>query len=247
MSQVIRISAVSYLNSIPFVYGIKNSGILENYSMELDVPSTCAEKLLKERVDIGLVPVALIPSLKEYHIISEYCIGAVGKVRTVLLLSNIPLNEIKTIYLDNDSLTSVNLLRVLLRDYWKIKPELRKISSPAELSQEHPALLIGDKTFPAESKYKYVYDLAECWINYTGLPFVFAAWISNKKLPESFISQFNQALLYGLNNIEDTVKTMNNIIPNDIAIDYLKNYISYPLTKGKKEGMNLFLQKLRTF
>src|SRR5437867_12268285 len=90
-NNVIKVSCVSYLNSQPFIYGLKNNSIINEIDLSLDVPSVCAEKLRSGSVDIGLVPVAVIPQLKESHIISDYCIGADGKVETVLLLSDVPL------------------------------------------------------------------------------------------------------------------------------------------------------------
>ena len=76
MIKKIRISAISYLNSLPFVYGIKNSGFLTDYQMDLDAPAVCAQKLITDSVDIGLVPVAVLPELKNYHLLTNYCIGA---------------------------------------------------------------------------------------------------------------------------------------------------------------------------
>jgi chorismate dehydratase len=106
---MIRISAVSYLNTYPFIYGLERSELINECNITTDVPAICAQKLLNNEVDIGLVPVAIIPQLNSYRIISDYCIGAIGKVHTVLLLSKIPLPEIKNIYLDNESFSSVGL------------------------------------------------------------------------------------------------------------------------------------------
>ena len=86
----IRISAVKYANTYPFIYGLTESGFEKKVILETDHPSDCAAKLISGRVDIGLIPVAALPMLKEYHIISDYCIGANGNVRTVMLLSNCP-------------------------------------------------------------------------------------------------------------------------------------------------------------
>ena len=96
----IRISAVRYANTYPFIYGLRESGFDKKVILETDHPADCAAKVISGRVDIGLIPVAALPMLKEYYIISDYCIGAIGKVRTVMLLSNSPFNDISTIYLD---------------------------------------------------------------------------------------------------------------------------------------------------
>jgi chorismate dehydratase len=109
----IRISAVKYANTYPFIYGLTESGFDKKIILETDHPADCAAKLIKGNVDIGLIPVASLPKLKEYHIISDYCIGANGNVRTVLLLSNCQFEEIETIYLDYRSRSSVVLSKYL--------------------------------------------------------------------------------------------------------------------------------------
>ncbi len=111
----IRISAVKYANTYPFIYGLKESGFEKKVILETDHPADCASKLINNRADIGLIPVASLPLLNEYHIISDYCIGANGDVRTVMLLSNCPFEDVETIYLDYRSRSSVNLTRVLAR------------------------------------------------------------------------------------------------------------------------------------
>ena len=93
----IRVSAVSYLNSIPFVYGLEKSSVQSQIELSLDIPSECANKLLDNQVDLALVPVAIIPQLKFSEIISPYCIGANGPVETVCLFSQVSLNEIEEI------------------------------------------------------------------------------------------------------------------------------------------------------
>ena len=115
----IRISAVKYANTYPFIYGLMESGFDKKVILETDHPADCAAKLISGKVDIGLIPVATLPLLKEYHIISDYCIGANGNVRTVMLLSNCPFDEIETIYLDYRSRSSVNLSKVLAKNFWK--------------------------------------------------------------------------------------------------------------------------------
>src|SRR5450759_4990834 len=115
----IRISAVKYANTYPFIYGLIESGFDKKAILETDHPADCAAKLISGKVDIGLIPVAALPLLKEHHIISDFCIGAIGNVRTVLLLSNCPFDEIETILLDYRSRSSVNLTKVLAKNSWK--------------------------------------------------------------------------------------------------------------------------------
>ena len=205
--QRIKVSAVSYINTLPFLYGINNSEIKDQLDLSLDIPSDCAKKLLSGEVDIGLVPVAILPQLKEYHIISDYCIGAEGIVDSVALYSDVPLNEIEEVYLDYQSKTSITLVQVLAEKHWKITPVWKKASTGFENKIEGTTagVIIGDRTFNLSKQYKYKYDLAEEWFKFTGLPFVFACWVSNKKLPESFIAKFNAALESGVSNIDASV------------------------------------------
>src|SRR6056297_1467331 len=102
----IRISAVSYLNTIPFIYGLEKSGIQKTIAVERDVPAICAQKLLNNEADIGLIPVAALLNMNEYHILGDYCIGASSPVRTVALMSNDDIADIQSIYLDPQSRSS---------------------------------------------------------------------------------------------------------------------------------------------
>ena len=117
-----KISAVSYLNTMPFIYSINNSSLRNSIRMKLDYPSMCADKLLSDNVDIALAPVVVLNSSSKFRVISDYCIGSDGKVQTVCLYSNVPLKDIKKIYLDSQSRTSVELLKVLCKEYWRISP-----------------------------------------------------------------------------------------------------------------------------
>ncbi|MCX6296892.1 MAG: menaquinone biosynthesis protein [Bacteroidetes bacterium] len=242
--QKIKISVVSYLNSKPFINGLHNSGLLEKIDLQLDIPSVCAQKLLEGKVDIGLVPVAVLPLLKEKYVISDYCIGAVGKVASVMLYSDVPLNEISKVLLDYQSRTSVTLVKVLADKFWKIIPQW--ISAKADYENEiagtTAAVIIGDRTFGIENKYKYCYDLAEEWQKFTKLPFVFACWVSNKQLSESFLIEFNTALKKGLDNRPELIKELyeSKKYPTNIEV-YLNQNIDYDYDTAKKQALELFL------
>jgi chorismate dehydratase len=247
--QRIKVSAVSYINTLPFLYGINNSEIKDQLDLSLDIPSDCAKKLLSGEVDIGLVPVAILPQLKEYHIISDYCIGAVGDVDSVALYSDVPLDEIESVYLDYQSRTSVNLVKVLAKEYWKISPLWRETSEGYENKIEGNigGVIIGDRTFNLSKEYKYKYDLSEEWMKYSGLPFVFACWVSNIKLPKIFIEQFNEALNLGVNNIDKVIVNYSeeSISKQDLEL-YLKKRISYTLDDKKKLAITRFLNSIKT-
>jgi chorismate dehydratase len=239
----IKVGAVSYLNTKPLLYGIERSQELkEQIELIKDYPSKIATQLLDGTIDVGLVPVAVIPKMKEYHIISDYCIGAEGDVASVCLFSDVELDKVEKILLDYQSKTSVALCKVLLKDYWKkhIMLEDAKQDFSEEIGGTTAGVLIGDRALRQRRKSKYIYDLGSEWKRFTGLPFVFAAWISNKKLPENFIHLFNERNSEGLNDINAVIKE-NDFADYDLHTYYTHN-ISYTLTAEKLKGMHLFLE-----
>lgn len=212
--------------------------------LSVDYPAKIAQQLIDGEVDVALVPVAIIPKLKEYHIISDYCIGAEGPVASVCLFSDVPMNEIKRIYLDYQSRTSVALLKVLVREYWKLDVELIETTDVYQdkIKGTDAGLVIGDRALEQRHVSPFIYDLAEHWMRFTSLPFVFAAWISNKALPVEFIQEFSNANSIGIHNIPAVVA--ENAYPvYDLTTYYTKN-ISYPLTPSKRQGMQKFLTYL---
>lgn len=229
----IKVSAVSYTNSKPFVYGLLHSGILESIELSLDIPSDCANKLIDNQVDIGLVPVAALLHVDNYQIVSQYCIGAVGAVDSVFIFSQKPISEIEKIKLDPQSRTSNNLSRVLLKNYWKISPDFITEGEADAFVQ------IGDRTFGKKDLYPYYYDLAEEWFKFTGLPFAFAVWASNKPIPEDFKESFNAALKLGLDHRKEVIEQIENIGNFDLD-DYLMNKVDFNLDDKKLIAINKF-------
>jgi chorismate dehydratase len=244
--QKLRISAVSYLNTLPFVYGITHSGLLGQAQLFLDVPSVCADKLIHGQADAGLVPVAAIPLIKNARIISDFCIGADGAVQTVLLVSRIPLDQIKHIHLDLESRTSVALAKVLAREYWNINPVWHALSAEVEADSIEASVLIGDKTFNLSDRFTYTYDLAAEWKAFTGLPFVFACWVVNRKISAKEEQELNDSFAYGLNHKEDAIAELTHLPISKIKLlDYLNNSISFNLDDAKREALKLFLEKIK--
>lgn len=244
-----KISCVSYLNSKPFIYGIENTEMLHRGEIELslDIPSRCAEKLMKKEADIGLVPIATLPLLDDYQIISKYCIGAIGAVHSVSLYSDVPLASIESIILDYQSLTSVNLTRILCKNYWNISPQFIPASKDYinDISGTRAGVIIGDRTFQLQDRYRYTYDLSEEWMKFTKLPFVFAVWVSTVQLEQEFIQAFEEALGFGLNNIAQVSKMYaEQYKPYDVQ-KYLSHYISYSFDEKKEKALHLYLELLK--
>ncbi len=242
----IRVAAVSYNNTKPLLYGIKHHPILKQIDLIEDYPSKIAQMLIEDQVDIGLIPVAAIPMLKQSFLVTDYCIGSIGAVASVCIFSEQPMEKIENVYLDYQSRTSVNLARILLREYWK--KEVMFIDATGEdyrgkINGSTAGVVIGDRALEQRLISPYIYDLGEAWMQYTGLPFVFAGWIANKPLPEDFINQFNEANALGLQHLDDVVA--ENPCPVFDLKKYYTEYISYKLTEEKRKGLRLFLEKLR--
>jgi chorismate dehydratase len=241
----IRVGAVSYLNTKPLIYGFENGKMKEEVDLLIDYPSKIAVMLLKDTIDVGLVPVAIIPEMKEHYIISDYCIGSNGAVASVCLFSEVPLTDVQTILLDYQSRTSVALLKVLIKEYWKLDVNFQNTSGDyqSKISGTTAGLIIGDRALMQRKNSPFIFDLGKEWKNFTGLPFVFAAWVSNKKLNQTFIQEFNKTNKFGLNNLEKVVEE------NPFKVYDLHNYyeecISFDLDENKKKGMELFLHYVK--
>ncbi|MFT4545718.1 MAG: chorismate dehydratase [Bacteroidia bacterium] len=241
MKEKIKVSAVSYVNSYPFIYGLRNHDVLNEIDLQLDTPSECAAKLLNGDVDLGLVPVAIIPQLQESHVITNCCIGSDGPVETVCLFSEVPLNEIDTVILDYQSRTSVKLVQLLAEKHWNIAPRWVDGSQDfiSKIGGTTAGVVIGDRVFGLEKKFSVVKDLSEEWKTLTGLPFVFACWVSNKPLSPQFVTAFEEALNKGLANKTNSIVALHGSADESL-VRYVEESISYQLDDKKSQAMKLF-------
>ena len=244
MEQKIRVGAVSYLNTKPLVYGFEKGMMKNEVELMFEYPAKIATQLMYDEIVIGLIPVAVIPKLKEHYILSDYCIGAVGNVASVCLFSHVPLHEITHVLFDYQSRTSAALLKILLREHWHISPiEVDTSENYQQYIQGTTAgLVIGDRALQQRKLSPYIYDLAEEWKKMTGLPFLFAAWVANKKLPDDFIERFNKATGEGIQHLDEIAAT--HAIEAYSLHTYFHQNINYHLDEAKKKAMQLFLKKI---
>jgi chorismate dehydratase len=245
----IRISAVKYANTYPFIWGLRESGFDKRVILETDHPADCAAKLIDGRADLGLVPVAALPLIKNYRIISDYCLSANGKVRTVMLFSNCPPEEVEAVNLDFHSISSVNLIKILAKNMWHRSFSWINTTESSDfehIGKNEGIVMIGDKCFEFENKFRFSIDLAGEWKKQTGLPFVFACWASNRELPSDFKKDFNDALKMGIENIDRVSEDFGPSIR--IGPEILRNYLTvnmnFNLDPEKRKGMKLFLDML---
>ena len=231
------------MNTRPLVYGLKLPPIDDEIELVEENPARLAELLMSKEIDVGLIPVAVIPQLDKYFIAGDYCIATETEVASVCLFSEVPLNKIKRVYLDYQSRSSVALLKWLMKEYWGIHPEILEATDDGyrkEIKGATAGLVIGDRAFEQRKISTFIYDLASEWKAVTGLPFVFAAWISNNPLSAGFIQKFNDANSIGMDHIDEIVSAQK------FELFDLKKYytlhLSYKLDERKRKGMELFLK-----
>ena len=241
-----RIGAVSYLNTRPLLLGMEQSPFKERIDLVKSYPAQIAQDLLDDTIDIGLVPVAIIPLLKNPQIVSKYVIGTEGEVASVALFSQVPLDQIERVYLDYQSRTSVALAKILFKQHWKKEVEFLIATEGYinEISGTTAGIIIGDRALASLNRFEHIYDLGLAWKAHTGLSFVFAAWVANKPIPLEFMEAFDAANGYGLANLEQVIA----LIPfSEQVYDLHKYYtenISYELTPEKRAGLENFLETL---
>ncbi len=206
-------------------------------------PAKIAEMLLEDEIDIGLVPLAILPKLKEAYIITKYGIGSTGNVATVCLFSQVPLEQIEYIYLDYQSRTSVNLVQILAKNFWNIDVQFLPAMQGYEskINGTTAGVIIGDRVFDLQMQYLYKYDLSEAWFNFTKKSFVFARWIANKKLSDDQIEKFEQMLTDNLATFYTTIEYLSLPIHKQ---QYLSKLIQYKLNEAHESGMKFFLEEL---
>ena len=242
-----RIGAVSYLNTRPLLLGMEQSPFKERIDLVKSYPAQIAQALLDDTIDIGLIPVAIMPLLSNPQIISKYVIGTEGEVASVALFSQVPMDQIEKVYLDYQSRTSVALAKILFKQHWKKEVEFLIATEGYinEISGITAGIIIGDRALASLNRFEHIYDLGLAWKAHTGLPFVFAAWVANKPIPAAFMEAFDAANGYGLKHLDEVIA----LIPASEQVYDLHKYytenISYELTPEKRKGLELFLEAIK--
>ena len=243
-----RVCAVSYLNTVPLVWGIEHGPQSGIFDMNYALPSECADQLGSGEADIGIVPVIEMARQKLDYFRSTG-IACRGAVRSILLVSKVPLKEIKTLATDTGSRTSVMLSRIILAEKYGVTPSL--ISRRAELApmlgEADAALVIGDPALhldPATLPFETL-DLGSEWTGMTGLPMIFALWAGRKEVMQPRYEQaFLDSCRYGLAHMNQIVSEQSPIrrITEQLAREYLTSHIVFELNARDHEGLDLYLK-----
>lgn len=235
----LSVAAVKYLNTLPMLHGLQKSPYSNLFDLHLEDPAECARMLIDGEVDIALCPVGALIDLDEYHIVSRYGIACHGHVRTVSIYSDLPLEELKAVKLYHESRSSNILAQVLDKEYWKL--DLQFIGADQDgpdVPMGH--LVIGDACFEHETKFQHITDLGDAWLKLTGLPFLFACWVSIKQVDVKIEHILDQSFKAGISELGSLVLPRNQAHVN--LHDYLRDNIRYDIDKETLQGMTKFIK-----
>ena len=260
-----KISIVKYLNAMPLAWGILEGAQKDKFDPTLSTPAECAEQLARGTVDIGLIPSIEYQRIKGCRIVPGPAVASLYQVRSVILVSVVPLWKVKTVACDNGSRTSVALAKVIFNEFYHIHPDFK----PADpnlanmLAHSDAALLIGDNALKfmeenhrpnAETQRPLlregaepleVFDLAERWRFLTGLPFVFAFWAVREGFKdEAIVETLKQSRDFGVANISTIASRYSESlqIKKDFIQEYLEKNVSYYMDQSCLEALKLFYE-----
>jgi chorismate dehydratase len=254
----LRISAISFLNTAPLMWDFEHGDPASKFEVSYTLPSACARSLAAGTADIGIIPAAAYTEIPGLQVLPDVAIASRRAVRSILLVSKVPIEEVRTVALDTSSMTSVALTRILFekwlgggRTYVSMDPDLGKM-----LAENDAGLLIGDPALRVDRAQYHTLDLADEWILRTGKPFVFAFWaVRTAALPEADpaldLGQiFRESRDHGLeaSNLSTIVHDWAprvGLSEADVRA-YLTENIHYQLDAGCLEGLRLFYQYTAT-
>jgi chorismate dehydratase len=239
----IRIGAVGYLNSKPLIEGLACAGA----ELELDVPSRLAGRLALGQLDVALIPSIESISDPEYEIVSDACVAARGPVLSVKLYFRRPPAEVRSLALDAGSRTSAALARIMLAERFGVHPSTEPLPLDANVgsTSADAVLLIGDRAIlPPRESFVATWDLGEEWFTWTGLPFVFALWVTRRKV---LLGGVETALVAardrGLQRLEAIAarEAQSMSLPLPVVNRYLRKHLHFRFGSAEQQGLKLFL------
>jgi chorismate dehydratase len=248
----LRISAISYLNTAPLMWDFEHGEAARDFDISYTLPSACARELQGGTADIGIIPAAAYAQVPGLMVLPGVAIASRRPVRSILLVSKLPADKIRTVALDTSSMTSVALTRILFekwlgggRTFTSMAPDIDKM-----LASHDAGLLIGDPALQVDRSRYLTIDLAEEWIHRTGKPFVFAFWVLRQEAlrdtpqPQDLTNIFQQSRDHGLkaqslNHISSEWAPRLGLSESNVR-SYLTESIYYHLDAGCLEGLQLF-------
>jgi chorismate dehydratase len=245
-----KVSVVQYLNTAPLVWGMLKGEQRGKFDLSFTTPAACADALKQRKVDVGIIPSIEYQRMENAQIVGGISIATKGEVKSVLLLSKVPIARIRTVAVDNSSRTSVALLTILMgKFYSRTITAIPLAPDPDDmLKQADAALVIGDPALTYSGLVAEVYDLGSEWKKFTGLPFVFALWVGYEGARLANLRKdFETSRDYGLAHIDDIAAEYAPILkltPQAVKV-YLTENIDYSLDEDNRRGLRLFYKLAR--
>lgn len=240
----IRVGAVSYLNTKPLVYQLDDRA--SDLEVVFDLPSRLADDLATGALDVALIPSIEFFQNSNYTIVSDACIGCRGPVLSVKLLSRVPIDQIRTLALDEGSRTSIALVRILLEQRYTIHPNLESlpIGASAAQSTADAVLLIGDRAIhPPQGEFMAQWDLGDQWCRWSELPFVFAMWTARADTDLHGIeTALREARDAGVANLDSIARCEADAVglSYEQCLAYLRDNLHFHLGVREQRGLQLF-------
>src|SRR5436190_22753616 len=234
-----RVGSVPYLNAVPLTRGLEEQVIFVT-------PSKLAEMLQRDELDAALVSVTEVLFNDRYDILDGVAVASLGEVKSVFLAHRQPVEQVKEVFFDTASLTSVNLLRVLLAERG-LRPEFKPLAGYDFVALPDYSLLIGDPAidFLRAPRQHDIWDLGAAWYEMTGLPFVYAVWALRRGVESARLRrQLREAKSFGLDTLDSIISSRNEY-DYDFCKDYLGWHIHYHLGADEKRGLAKFIELLR--
>ena len=245
--------AVSYLNTVPLVWGMLHGPQRDQFQLDFRTPAECADSLACGAADIGIVPVVEV-ARQRLEVVPGVGIACCGAVRSILLVSRVPASEIRTLAADSSSRTSVLLARVVIEDKFGASPAVLPMPPDLErmLEAADAALIIGDNALSVdlENLPYTVWDLGQEWLEITGLPMVFALWAGRPGCSSPAIAAaFTESWRYGVEHLEDIVREQAPLrgLPEFMVREYFARNVVFEIGPRELAGMKEFLNRAARF
>jgi chorismate dehydratase len=244
----LRIGVVAYVNSRPLARGLERWQGDGRFELVHLPPAKLADELALGRLDVGLVPSIEILHIPDLVVVPGLGIAATHEVRSVLLVSKVPIGEIRRVALDENSRTSAALVRIVLEERYGIRPESTTAAPDLEamLASADAALLIGDPALRVDRERHLVLDLAGEWLELTGLPFVFAAWAARRQAASPELAKLlGDSLDCGLAELDGIVAEVaaETGLPPLLLRDYYTRNLVYRMEAREEAGLREFLRR----
>jgi len=244
----LRLGSLPYLNVKPLVYPFEHGSLPDRWDLVYATPAMLAEMLLDGRIDLAPVSSFACLANSQLSVIPDICISSDGHVKSVLMLSKVPFDKVRTVAADTSSLSGQALLRIVLSELYGMSPEF--VPKPPNirdmLVNYDAALIIGNPAMLYDKRGLYVLDLGDAWKRLTGLPAVFAVWAGVSRDGIAFsVDVLREAKNEGLSRIDEIAEEESRRLGLSVeeCRDYLTNTIRYNLGEREIESIRVFGKK----